>query len=54
MSAKHKGIYVQFTSKFDPDVIERWTRMIEEWDDDRNKPNPYDEHVVGPLVFFSM
>ncbi|TFY77801.1 hypothetical protein EWM64_g6209 [Hericium alpestre] len=31
---------------FSAEIIEEWDKMIQEWDADKNKPNPYEEPVV--------
>ena len=50
MRSKHEEIYDRFTAKFDPEVVGKWKMMIEEWDKDPNKPDPYAEPAVGQSV----
>jgi hypothetical protein len=49
MRTRHQGIFTRFTAKFSPEVIEKWTKMIEDWDQDLCKPDPYQESVIGPF-----
>ena len=52
MQIKHEGILARYTMKFAPDVVEEWARMIDQWDLDSNKPNPYEEPTAGWLLVF--
>jgi hypothetical protein len=47
MRAKHTGLLDRFTAKFSPEVVDKWTSMIEDWDSDMTKPNPYEEPHTG-------
>ena len=47
MSDKHKNILTQFSERFQPETIERWTQMITDWDNDISQPNPYEESVAS-------
>ena len=47
MSAKHEGFLTRFTARFSPEVIEKWSAMIDAWDADQTKPNPYEEPQIG-------
>ncbi|KAI0060273.1 hypothetical protein BV25DRAFT_1871286 [Artomyces pyxidatus] len=40
---KHQKLHEEATASFPPSVIQRWERMIEVWENDRSKPNPYRE-----------
>jgi hypothetical protein len=51
MKIKHGILLARFTAKFAPDVIEKWTRMVELWDEDHSQPNPYEEPENGMLLF---
>jgi hypothetical protein len=50
MRIKHGNLLARFTAKFTPEVIERWTRMVEAWDQDHSQPNPYEEPENGMLL----
>lgn len=41
MRVKHEGLHVEFSNAFPVDVINEWTQMVEDWDTDHQKPNPY-------------
>jgi hypothetical protein len=45
MKAKHQDAFQTFSSTFTPSVIAKWSRMVEEWEIDRTKPNPYEEPI---------
>ena len=50
MKMKHGILLTRFTAKFAPEVIEKWTKMVEVWDQDHSKPNPYEEPENGMYV----
>ena len=52
MKIKHEELLARFTAKFSPDVIDKWTKMIEAWDLDHSKPNPYEEPENGMLALY--
>jgi len=43
MRKKQQEIYNQMTVTFPPEVIEKWTAMVNKWEDDPTSPNPYEE-----------
>jgi len=43
MKAKHGDLLSMFSAKFTPEVVNQRTAMIEAWDLDSSKPNPYEE-----------
>jgi hypothetical protein len=47
MKIKQEAILAQFTAKFAPDVVEKWAVMIDDWELDPEKPNPYEEVGKG-------
>ena len=47
MKARHQDLLDCFTAKFTPEVIEKWTSMVEAWDEDHSQPNPYEEPESG-------
>lgn len=47
MHVKQREAFVKFNATFSSDVVERWGKMVAEWDADRTKPNPYEEPVAG-------
>jgi hypothetical protein len=57
MRKKHKDILARFTAKFSPGIVEKWDTMIDAWDLDQTKLNPYEESCKGLLLviflFFS-
>jgi hypothetical protein len=54
MKAKHNDIYKRFTAKISPDVVEKWTAMIDAWDLDQTKPNPYEDSHNGLSLISSV
>jgi len=53
MKIKHTSILAKFTAKFSPEAVNRWNAMVEAWDTDQEKPNPYEEEF-GKGMFISM
>jgi hypothetical protein len=47
MDKKHRDSFVQFSATFPTNVIEKWEKMVNEWDADMTKKNPYEEPVAG-------
>ncbi len=43
MKKKHQEAFELFSSSFSPPTINKWSRMVQEWQDDHTKPNPYEE-----------
>jgi hypothetical protein len=41
MRTKTRGSLEQFSARFSPNTISKWTAIIEAWDDDPTQPNPY-------------
>ena len=46
MKMKHAAILAQFTAQFSPDVVKRWDALVEAWNIDHDKHNPYEEELV--------
>lgn len=49
MQVAHRTAFENFDATFSPGVTEEFRTMVEEWDDDKNKPNPYEEPVPCKL-----
>jgi hypothetical protein len=47
MKGKHREIFAKFNATFKSETVEKWERMVREWEQDNEKPNPYAEHVNG-------
>ena len=47
MSLKHLELLERFSSRFSESTLEKWRNMVEDWDKDPSKLNPYDEPEVG-------
>jgi hypothetical protein len=53
MRTKHQGAFIKFNGTFLPAVIEKWEKMVVEWDKNKSAKNPYEEPVAGaPYVCF--
>ena len=52
MKFKHETILTHFTAKFSPDVMETWITMINAWDLDHTKRNPYEEPQNSILLIY--
>jgi hypothetical protein len=47
MQTKHGQAFSQFTATFPPAVVQRWEKMVTDWDKDMSKRNPYEEPPAG-------
>jgi hypothetical protein len=47
MQVKHEQAFVKFNGTFPPAVVDKWEKMVTEWDSDKTKKNPYEEPVAG-------
>jgi len=50
MQTKHGDASVKFNETFPPAVVDKWERMVAEWDADKSKKNPYEEPVAGVVL----
>jgi len=46
MQAKHEEIFEKFSARFDETLIEKWKKIVEAWEADPSKPNPYKEKIT--------
>lgn len=51
MRAKHDALLSRATGRFSADVIKRWEKMVDDWDEDVTKPCPYEEPTVGKSIW---
>jgi hypothetical protein len=49
MKSKHNDFHVRFTAKLSPEVAKKWGTMVDAWDLDQTKVNPYEEMQKGLL-----
>lgn len=47
---KHKENFEKFSLTFAPDVVEKWMKMVEDWDKDMTKPNPYEDPALSKFL----
>lgn len=47
MRDKHRNIFRQFSATFREDTVQKWQKMVKEWNDDHSQPNPYAEPQCG-------
>jgi hypothetical protein len=47
MRAKHQAYFDRHSLKFTPAIIEKWEKMVMDWDEDHAKVNPYAEPEIG-------
>jgi hypothetical protein len=52
MQTKHGDAFVKFNETFPPAVVDKWERMVAEWDADKSKKNPYEEPVAGASYIY--
>ncbi|KAI0743720.1 hypothetical protein C8Q80DRAFT_1122131 [Daedaleopsis nitida] len=46
MSVKQCDIFQEYTANFPADVILKWTNMINAWEKDPTRPDPYEEPII--------
>ena len=49
LKIRQEAVFAQFTAKFAPEVVDRWAAMIDAWETDHQKPNPYEDVGKGRL-----
>ena len=50
MRLKQRRIFLEYNAMFAPDIVAKWTKMVEEWNSDPNKPDPYEEPMTGMVT----
>jgi hypothetical protein len=50
MSARHRAFFNKFSAQYDPDLVEKWGKMIDEWDADPSVPCPYEEPKLSKSI----
>jgi hypothetical protein len=46
MRARHDTLFAKFSGTFDADLVKKWEDMVEVWDGDQSKPNPYEDATI--------
>ena len=54
MSRKHVDVYEKFLATFPPEMVQKWVRMVEQWETDPKAPNPYDKPEKGECLVQGM
>jgi hypothetical protein len=52
MRSKHQELFTKFNATFKLETTEKWVKMVEEWEQDDTKPNPYAEPVNSTVSIF--
>jgi hypothetical protein len=47
MSQRQETNHEEFTATLPATVIQKWQKMIDDWNADRRAPNPYMEPILG-------
>ena len=47
MKVQQRRTFDKYTTTFDAKVVREWEQMIKAWEDDPNKPDPYEEPQAG-------
>ncbi|KIM80240.1 hypothetical protein PILCRDRAFT_9784 [Piloderma croceum F 1598] len=50
MHKKHSEAFEKFSTTFPADVVAKWDQMVDEWDNNKSKPNPYEEPIAGTTM----
>jgi hypothetical protein len=53
MRTKHKELFVKFDATFKRATVEVWEKMVQEWERDNEKPNPYAEPINSTYFIYS-
>ncbi len=54
MRTKHQEAFQMFSSTFSPSTVAKRLKMVQEWEIDRTKPNPYEEPVNRKFDSFNI
>jgi len=52
MKTKHEDIFAQLSATFSSAIVEKWLKMVEIWEADPTKPNPYEEPESGMIILW--
>lgn len=52
MKMKSQTAFENFNKTFPPDVTLTWTQLVEAWDKDNTKTNPYEEPTPSKFISF--
>ena len=47
MSKKHSALFNALSATFPAETIVEWTQMVDDWQDDTSRPNPFEETALG-------
>lgn len=51
-SRKQRAAHNAMSATFDTDTIQQWTEMVFQWQQDLDKPNPFEEADVSTYDFY--
>lgn len=54
MQVAHRTAFENFNATLSPEVTGEFRVMVDEWDADKEKPNPYEEPVPSKLCHVSI
>lgn len=43
MSSTHRQAFVAHNATFEPETVAKWETLVNEWEKDSRKPNPYEQ-----------
>lgn len=52
MRVKHQELFAKFSATFKPETVEKWEKLVREWEQDDTKANPYVEPVNSTYFGF--
>lgn len=47
MRIKQHRIFREYNVTFAPAMVQNWEKMVQDWNDDHTKPDPYEELMTG-------
>lgn len=51
MYKKHRQAFESFNNTFEPELTQKWDKMVADWDANIEKPNPYEETTTGEYFY---
>jgi hypothetical protein len=47
MSKKHPALLNALSATFPSETIDKWSNMVDNWQEDTSAPNPFEETTLG-------
>jgi hypothetical protein len=50
MRSKHQGHHLEFLAAIPQNIVDKWKKMVKDWDVDHTQQNPYVDAVTSKLL----